>query len=137
MSNEFEGKAYVDVRDITDRVDELRNEREMFASDEAPDGPELWVSENPEDAEELTELVALLTDLEGNGGDHEWEGAWYPLTLIREDEFTDYVEELVSDIGDMPSNIPSYIVIDWEATANNVKVDYSSVTFGDTEYLYR
>ena len=60
------------------------------------------------------------------------EGAW----LIPEDEFVDYCRELVDEIGDLPQ-VPDYVVIDWEATANNLRVDYSTVEYDDTTYLYR
>lgn len=37
----------------------------------------------------------------------------------------EFAEELVTSIGDLPDNMPSYIVIDWEATASNLMYDYS------------
>lgn len=147
----------INVSDITDRVDELREELQdaheegQFMSDFKE-----WVinttdnsrpvyaffgddrgKEVVEQCEELRELECILEDLEGYGGNHQWEGNWYPDILIRDDYFTQYAEELVKDIGDMPKNIPSYIAIDWEATANNLKADYSTVDVDGTEYFYR
>ena len=58
-------------------------------------------------------------------------------TLIDENDFEEYCQELCSDIGDLPKEIPHYIVIDWEATANNIRADYSEIDYQGTTYLYR
>lgn len=79
MSNDFEGKEYIDIRDVIERVEELRTERDSFDIPRPEGGtveaPGEWAGLNPDDAEELTELETLLAELKGNGGDHEWEGA--------------------------------------------------------------
>ena len=36
----------------------------------------------------------------------------------------DFVEELLIETGDLPENLPSYIHIDWEATARDIMMDY-------------
>ncbi len=86
---------------------------------------------------EFVSLKTLLEELCGYGGDHQWKGDWYPCGLIRDSYFVEAMQELLSDIGELPQEIPHYIVIDWEATANNLLVDYSSVEFGDVTYWYR
>jgi hypothetical protein len=43
----------------------------------------------------------------------------------------------LEDVGDLPRGIPSYIVIDWAATADNLKVDYTEVDFDGVTYLVR
>lgn len=58
-------------------------------------------------------------------------------TLIRESYFTEYAEELVKDCFGLPSDLPSFIVIDWEATADNVKQDYSEADFDGVTYYFR
>lgn len=121
----------INVSDITDRVEELREEIEAYA--EKMDD---W-QQNADNVEELAALESLLDDLRGNSGDHQWEGDWYPATLIRDSYFTDYAQELCEDIGDLPSNLPSYIEIDWEATARNIRMDYSRVEIDGIDYWYR
>ena len=37
-----------------------------------------------------------------------------------------FVSNLLEDTGDLPSNLPSYIHIDWEQTAWNIMLDYST-----------
>lgn len=125
MSNLDLSADVIDVRDIIERVEELENE---VADTEAQE----WANRD-----EYAELTAILEELCGYGGDEQWRGDWYPVTLIAESYFTEYCQELVSDIGDMPRNIPDYIEIDWEATARNLKVDYSEVEVNGFTYFYR
>ena len=58
-------------------------------------------------------------------------------TLVPEEDFEDYCKELCEDIGDSPSSLPDYIAIDWSATANNLRVDYSEIEYQGDTYLYR
>lgn len=83
-------------------------------------------------ADELKALESLQEGAEGYAED--WR---HGATLIRESYFTDYAEELLKDIGDLPQNIPHYIVIDWEKTADNIREDYTSVDFDGVTYWVR
>lgn len=94
----------IDVRDIIARVEELADDLTTYTAE---------ASANPELAEEHSLLCAIMSDLAGNGGDERWEGDWYPVTLIRDSYFVDYVQELLEDCGDIPTNLPHYIHIDW------------------------
>lgn len=123
------------LSDITDRVEELRDDRDSYNDDD--DDGNAWAGENPEDADELETLEGLLSELRGEGGNHKWEGDWYPDVLIRDSAFTEYAQGLVEDIGDLPRNLPSYIEIDWEATARNLQADYSTVEYDGVTYWYR
>jgi hypothetical protein len=58
-------------------------------------------------------------------------------TLIADSYFTDYVEELVTDCGYISRDFPGWIHIDWEKTADDVKVDYSRYTIDGQEYWLR
>lgn len=100
---------------------------------DAMDAEREWREEN---TEELQELEALLDEIKGYGGDHQWESDWYPCELIAEDDFTEYAEELASGCYTIPDTWP-HRHIDWAAAADELRHDYSSVTFRDTEYLYR
>lgn len=114
----------IDVRDIIARVEELEGEM--------PDGDHArnWV-----DAEEFATLTSILEYLKGEGGDEQWRGDWYPITLIAECHFEDYARELVCEVENL--DIPHYVEIDWKATARNVAMDYSVAEFDGVEYLYR
>lgn len=152
MSNIDNQQDVLDVRDIIERVEELRVERESLGdaiteANDALDGTlenhdALIASEkaltdwdSDGDGEELATLEALLSDLRGNGGDHEWEGDWYPVTLIHENYFEASMDEMLEDIGVMPKDIPGYltITVDYDA----LKQDYTTVDYDGAEYLYR
>ena len=61
----------------------------------------------------------------------------FGVTLIPEDDFTDYVEDLLKGCGYISDDFPSWIEIDWEATAENVKQDYSELEYEGETYFYR
>lgn len=44
----------------------------------------------------------------------------YGCTLIENDEFEDHCKDMVEDCGYISNDLPSWIVIDWSATANNM-----------------
>jgi hypothetical protein len=128
----------IDVRDIIARLEELESDREdaELATDEMSDedraDPEKltplqeWL--DTPDGEEYERLHALMSDLaQCGGGDEQWRGDWYPLTLIADRHFTSYAQELIEDCGDIPRNLPHYVEIDWEATARNIRMDYTSI----------
>lgn len=119
----------IDVRDLIERFEELESEYDAF---DTPEEIKNW-----SDLEEFTILESILKELESNGGDEQWRGNWYPVTLIAESYFTDYCVELLDDCGDLPRDLPSYIAIDWDVTAENLRVDYSEVEIGGSTYYYR
>lgn len=112
----------IDVRDIIERIEELEN---------TEDG----VVVAPHDVE-YRALCAIMEDLKGGGGDEQWRGDWYPLTLIADCHFTDYAQELVLDCYDL-KGLPNFVHIDWETTAREMRVDYSQTTIDGFAYYYR
>ena len=113
----------IDVRDIIARVEQLDPE---YSNIKLTD----------DEAAELAALQAILDELKGYGGDEQWRGDWYPVTLIRDSYFIDYARELLEDCGDIPRNLPHYIAIDWKKTAINIRQDYSHISL-DATYWYR
>jgi hypothetical protein len=84
-----------------------------------------------DDEAEYETLKELIEECEGCG---DWE---HGETLIHRNYWVEYCQQLLEDIGYIPKDLPSWIVIDWEATADNMEADYSVVNFGDEEYLIR
>lgn len=127
-----------DSRDLVNRLQELTDEHDsLFDAMTEAKGKEkkaakfefdTWCDENREEWEDLKAI-----NEEGESLTSEW---IHGETLIREDYFTQYVQEMLEDCGDIPSDLPHYIVIDWEATADNLKQDYTEIEiFGDTYYI--
>jgi hypothetical protein len=138
---------YIDTRDLNERLEELDaletavNEAREALDDLGADASK----EEREEAESALDAalldfgddeekeIAALRDLENEIG-CEWR---HGVTLIPESEFADYCKELIQDIGDLPKDLPEYIVIDWDATADNLRVDYSAVELDGDTYLFR
>jgi hypothetical protein len=131
----------IDVRDIIARVEELESERDDYMVPNRDGHMTMigadWAADNAAEAAELDALLPILDELSGNGGDEQWQGAWYPGALIRDSYFTDYARDLLEDCGDLPRNLPHYIEIDWDATARNIRVDYTPVEIDGITYWYR
>ena len=100
-----------------------------------------WIREDgvmgldDDETEEQQTLESLLEELKGNGWDEQWEGDWYPVTLIRDSHFEESMDELLEDIGELPKDLPSYlsITVDYRA----LQQDYSTVDYDGVTYWYR
>lgn len=117
---------YIDVRDIIAHVEYLEG---IVSPADETDG-----SDN-EDRLELATLMEILDDLRGNGGDEQWKGDWYPVTLIRDSYFEEARDKLVEDIGALPKDIPSYLRIEVDYDA--VRREYTSTEIEGVTYWYR
>ena len=83
-------------------------------------------------SEELAELEALKEEISNNSD----EGFEYGIQLIHENDIDDYLHELLIDCGYIPKDMPSWIEIDWQATYDNMKQDYSEIELnGNTFYV--
>lgn len=151
----------IDSRDVIARIEELEAEREALAdaveeckaaneyhnSEGDMDAPEehalteaiddLNAWDNSEEADELRNLQELAAECEGVP---DW---IYGAQLIREDYFTTYIENLIDECYEMPKQINSgdwpwrHMTIDYEAAADEAKVDYTDVTFDGETYFVR
>lgn len=111
------GADYFDSRDIMDRIEFLADDADL---DE-------W------DTEELEILRAFQA--EASRGVEDWQ---YGATFISDDHFEDYAEELAYDIGAIDRNASWPLNrIDWEAAADDLKIDYSSFTLKGVIYWSR
>ena len=111
----------IDGRDIRDRIEEL----------EAVEAP------TEEESAELTDLTAFLHEARQYNSDAD-EGE----TIIAESHFVDYIKELIDDCYDLPAELTSgewpyrHMTINYEAAAEEAKVDYAELTFrGRTFYI--
>lgn len=105
-----------------------------------------WLDDCIDAKETLADLSALLSELGYHPDEEDGEAIADDFDhvanngdsqLIAEDYFVTAMQELVTDIGDLPQEIPSYLEIDWEATAENLKADYSEVELDGETYYHR
>ena len=120
--------AFDGTDDIMDSHDIIERIEELDALLENKEDPEL----SEADRDEYDALKALAEEAEGDISD--WA---YGETFISEDYFTAYCMETLADIGYIPRDIPGWIVIDYEATAENLKTDYTEFEFMGTTYYAR
>ena len=106
--------------EMTESFEDIRFEEEEIES---------WKEDFEDGLKEIEEINSIEVEL---GSEFE-----YGVTLVDVDDWEEYVEELLEDIGYIPKDFPSWIEIDWESTANNVKVDYMEVTYQGNSYLGR
>lgn len=113
----------IDVRDIIARIEEIED-----------------AEIGDEDYAEAMALKAIMADLVGMGGDEQWRGDWYPLTLIDDVYFEDYAREMAEDIGAIDRHAAyswPHSHIDWTAAAAALQQDYSSVEIDGRTYWTR
>lgn len=124
----------IDVRDIIARAEYLEGRAPQTPEDVMPGTG----AEREEEAAELDTLAALLDQLNGAGGDEQWRGDWYPVTLIRDDYFRTYAQELAEECGMIPADAAWLArCIDWTQAARELRMDYTSVTYAGVTYWTR
>lgn len=148
-NNIFDSRELIDYRDyIEDQLMLAWNEanEEEFPADTiadifdtngyeySDDAKEAFAAFEEEYEEEITHYKEVLDFCEELYGYGDFE---YGTTIIPESKFTEYCEELVKDCGYIGSDLPSWIEIDWEATADNMRVDYTEADFEGDIYLMR
>ena len=114
----------IDSRDLQDALDE--------AEDRLSDHEDGSFPLSDEDLAETIRVRDMLRRVADEVGS-EWV---HGVTLIDEDYFIEYTKGLLDDIGEIPRNLPSYIVIDWKQTADNLRVDYAEVEIEGFTYLF-
>ena len=142
----------IDTRDLNERLEELSELKDGIEYlygviddlENNLDEDDVSYTDNLEDLEDATyELNDLLAEFDTEEYEAlckmrdeipEWE---HGNTLIHSDYFTEYAIDMLKDCGDLPQDIPWYIVIDEEATAENLKCDYGVITYDDEDYYYR
>lgn len=115
-------------KELANAGDEEKEELEEKTADKESDIESLESDFDEDEQEELAELENMESEIS------EWR---YGEVLIHEDNWVSYVKELLEDCGDLPKDLPWYIVINWKETADNLKSDYSEIEYQGNTYYYR
>ena len=137
----------VDTRDLAEKREELQtdlvNSFNDYFDTELEDFGDLtsyidnsededvqeWKEDNSDDFEHIEEIDKLEEEIsEFSFGE----------TLIPEDDFTEYCEDMVDDcynLRDVPGLIKDNI--NWEGVVSDLSVDYTNVTYQGKSYLVR
>jgi len=119
MNNPFDHSDIIDSRDVVGYLGHLKDELEDMTGDSL-DHLQL-------DIDKLQEFVNTCEKYSSD-----WE---YGVSIIPEAKWVDYVKDMLIDIGYIPKDIPGFIEIDWEATAENIKVDYVDVEYDGEKFF--
>lgn len=119
----------IHVSDIISQIEELES---MLTDEPMPNSVRDIVGSS------VATLRAIMDDLATcGGGDEKWEGQWYPAYLVADHHFADYAREMLEDCGTIPRGLLSWVEIDWDATARNVRMDYTPVEVNGRTYWTR
>ncbi len=111
----MENLTFSDVQDLIDSLEELLD---VLTDDQK---------------EELADLREFQEKCSNYSPDWEHYGAY----AIHEYNWVEYVREMIEDGGDIPRDLPSYIAIDWQETADNIAVDYTQIELDGKTYYVR
>lgn len=132
----FDGTdPFFDSRDVIERIEELEAEYIDTTDSDPTESMSLddWRAGLSDD--DAAEMVALLEFRDAADCVSDWQ---YGETFIRDGEdFVDYVRELLVDCGYIPADMPGWIEIDWESTAENAQVDYTDFQLAGVTYWAR
>ena len=131
------GDSFITSKQIMNRIEQLKesitsdcgkSEDDFSTFDEWVD----FVNEHTDGSEiyELEQLVDAQTLIESNNSDF-GNGS---VQLIHDDEFVNHIQELCYDEGFLPNDLSNMIHIDWQATADEFKPEYISVSLGGHDY---
>jgi len=123
---------------INDAIDEyatwLDNESE-FSVDEGmfEDIPQSWLDEVCANYDDIKALQALCEEGESFA---DWQ---HGETLIHDSYFAQYAEELAHDLGLVSGEMMDWPLrhIDWQAAAEELQMDYSTIDFDGQTYWIR
>ncbi len=113
----------LDLRDLGKELEDLQARRD----DEEQSDPL-----DDEEKERLAALESLEQDIGSLTNPDE-------PTLVNDRDFEEYAQELAEDLyGEALRGAQwPFSCIDWERAANELRADYSAVTFDGSTYLYR
>ena len=130
--NNLQNELYVieNEDDYTDKQNDTYNKLEEIADKE--NEIQDCEFEYNRYSEEFAGLKDLKEEIESNSD----EGFEYGIQLIHESDIDDYLYELLVYCGYLPKELPDWIKIDWQATYDNMKQDYSEIELnGNTFYV--
>ena len=133
----------IDSREVIERIEYLRNERDELdearanVTHEAPEAYNTARTELANWYQDFNAELVSLANLAVEASDYapDWE---YGEQLIRDTYFQEFAQELAEEIGavNTDSSWPNNC-IDWEQAAHELQMDYTSVDFDGITYWIR
>jgi len=124
-----------DLEDELSELDDKKDKDQIEDLESKVEDLEAEIRDFQNQISEINEELKPLQELNSEGENYasDWE---HGATLINEAYFTEYAEETAKDCGAIGESA-DWIVIDWEATAENMKMDYTQIEFECTTFFVR
>jgi hypothetical protein len=112
----------IDSRQIIERIEELQDMR-----DDAGNGIGVWENDDQDELDMLNRLSGSGSTVSG------WD---HGVTLVRESYFRDYAIEYISEVNEAALSAArnAGLVIDWDATARDLKTNFTSIEWDGITY---
>lgn len=135
---------YLDTRDLAETMENLKDEVFCAFIEEFPQYEEITesyedIKQNEEEIQSFLDLwkneieeIEEIQEIENNCSEFSFGEA-----LINGNYFEEYVKDLLTDCGYISRDFPHWIEIDWEATSENIKQDYSEIEYKNETYYFR
>ena len=137
---DYTGDDTIDSRELAELLTEMATDRAdlVDAVDDA-DSPEVEATAKRELVEWDDEHGEAYKALEEfcNEAEKYCDDWHHGVQLILEEHWTEYAEQLTHDLGALSRDMPTWVVIDWEATGENLKADYTAIEWGAYTYWVR
>lgn len=150
---DYNGDDTIDSRELAELLTEMAEDRAALvdALEEAVDVVGVALEDATQENYDAVEAAQAELDAWDNEHGEEYKALeefcneaeqycddWHHgVQLIEDGHWTEYAEQLTHDIGALSRDIPDWVVIDWEQTAENLKSDYTAVGWGAYTYWVR
>lgn len=119
---------YSNTTEIDDRIEEIIDElQEKYEDENLEDITLLKTILDSDDEVEIEELIMLL-EFKNEVDSY---STWNYATIVHEDDIDSYIRDIID--SDLP-NLPSYVVIDYESSIENIKPNYIVIEMSSETY---
>lgn len=130
----------IDTRDLIKERDDCKQTvvdayNKMYEDEQISDYENIIFNSDLQDKLHCSYEIDKINEIDGIENEI-GEDFHYGVALINTNDFEDYIPDYLEDIGYIPTNFPSWIVINWTETASNILNDYSEIEYDGNTYYY-
>lgn len=120
------------ISEYNEKIEEIYGDEAVYYDIEYIEDADEKILKDLYSFEEYEELKDFIEELSEYCSDFR-----YGATIIHEDYFEEYAKEMCEECGYVGSDHPTWIEIDWNATAWNLKHDYTEVCYDNENFFIR
>ena len=118
------------ISEYNETIEEIYGEEAVYYDIEDIEDADEKILKDLYSFEEYEELKDFIDELSSYCSEFK-----YGATIIHEDYFEEFVEDYCKGCGYIRNDHPNWIEIDWTATAENMKYDYTEVCYDNENYF--